>query len=141
VKQSREEALRWLEQAEHNLNVAKHDLEADFYSDTCFMAEQAAQVALKAFLICHKKRFVSQHSIQELAKLSAQYNKNFEIFIEYGKVLDRYYIPTRYPDALARGSVPYKTFTHKDANEALKFAEEILNKVRQEIQGPTKKNK
>jgi HEPN domain-containing protein len=62
------EALRWLEQAKHNLDVAEHILKARFFSDTCFMAEQAAQVALKAFIIYHKKRLVWEHSVLHFAR-------------------------------------------------------------------------
>lgn len=33
IQSNKEEALRWLEQAEHNLAVAKHNLDGGFYSD------------------------------------------------------------------------------------------------------------
>jgi len=49
--------------------------------------------------------------------------------------LDRYYIPTRYPDALARPAVPYKTYTEKDAREALNFARKMVGKVSEKIRG------
>jgi HEPN domain-containing protein len=134
MKLNYEEALRWLEQAKHNLDVAEHILKARFFSDTCFMAEQAAQVALKAFIIYHKKRLVWEHSVQELAKICSQHDKEFEKFIEYGKILDRYYIPTRYPDALAPPAIPCKTFTARDARDAVRFAKEILEKVKQKVE-------
>ncbi len=137
MKLNKEDALRWLEQAEHNLKVADNNFKAKFYSDTCFMAEQTAQMALKAFIIYHKKRLIWEHSIQELSTISFQYDKDFEKFIEFGKILDRYYIPTRYPDALARPAVPYKTYTGRDAKEALEFAREILKKVKEKIVSKT----
>ena len=95
MKLNKGEALRWLDQAEHNLRVAKSNLSYNFYSDACFMAEQASQVTLKAFIIYHKKRHVWEHSIQELAKISSDYDKRFESLIEAGEILDKYYIPTR----------------------------------------------
>jgi HEPN domain-containing protein len=97
------------------------------------MADQTAQMALKAFIIYHKKRLIWEHSIQELSAISSQYDKDFEKFIEFGKILDRYRIPTRYPDALARPAVPYKTYTERDAKEALEFAREILKNVKEKI--------
>ncbi|MEM2964264.1 MAG: HEPN domain-containing protein [Candidatus Bathyarchaeia archaeon] len=133
MKLNREDALRWLEQAEHNLKVAEHNFKANFYSDTCFMAEQTAQAALKAFIIYHRRRAIWEHSIQELARICSQYDKDFEEFIEYGKILDRYYIPTRYPDALASPAVPYKTYTEKDAREALNLVKKMVNKVSEKI--------
>jgi len=94
MKLSKEEGLRWLEQAEHNLQVANNNLKAGFYSDTCFMSEQTAQVALKAFIIYHGRRYIWEHSIQELARIAFGYDEEFKELVEAGKILDRYYIPT-----------------------------------------------
>jgi len=134
MKLNKEESLRWLDQAEHNLEVAKNNFKSLFYSDACFMAEQTAQVALKAFIIYHRKRYISEHSIQELAKISSGYDKRFEDLIEAGKIIDRYYIPTRYPDALAKPAVPYKTYMEKDAQEAICLVEKIIKLVKNAIQ-------
>jgi HEPN domain-containing protein len=108
-------------------------LEGDFYSDACFMSEQAAQVALKAFIIANKRRYIWEHSVQELARLCSQYDKDFVELIEDGKILDRYYTPTRYPDALAPPAIPYKTYIEKDAKEAISFAEKIITMVKQRL--------
>jgi HEPN domain-containing protein len=51
MKPSPEAGLRWLRQAEHDLEVAQKHVERGDYSDACFMAEQASQKALKGFLI------------------------------------------------------------------------------------------
>ncbi|MGB9773379.1 MAG: HEPN domain-containing protein [Bacteroidota bacterium] len=134
MKLTKEEALRWLDQAEHNLKVAESNLQQKFYSDVCFMAEQTAQVALKAFVIYHKKRLIWEHSIQQLAQICTQYDNDFTEFIEMGMILDRYYIPTRYPDALATPAVPYKTYREKDALEAIEFARKIVMKVKNKIE-------
>jgi len=134
MKLNKEDALRWLDQAEHNLKVAENNFKAQFYSDACYMAEQTAQIALKAFIIYQKRRLIWEHSIQHLSTICSQYDKDFERFVELGKILDRYYIPTRYPDALARPAVPYKTYTEKDARDALGFAKEILKNVKKKIQ-------
>jgi len=48
MKPSREAGLRWLRQAEHDLEVARRLQQHGDYSDVCFMAEQASQKALKA---------------------------------------------------------------------------------------------
>jgi HEPN domain-containing protein len=82
MKLNKEEALRWFAQAEHNLRVGENNLKAQFYSDACYMAEQTAQIALKAFIIYHKKRLIWEHSSQELSMVCCQYAKDFEEFIE-----------------------------------------------------------
>ena len=101
-----------------------------FWSDVCFMAEQTAPMALKAFLYGKGNRFVMVHSVQELALQCAELDAAFEVATEWGKVLDRYYIPTRYPDALAPPAVPFKSFTESDANQARGYAATIVRLVK-----------
>ena len=50
MKKPHEQLRRWLEQAEHQLEVTDTLLESGFWSDVCFMAEQTAHMALKALL-------------------------------------------------------------------------------------------
>ncbi len=97
------------------------------------MAEQTAQIALKAFIIANKRRHIWEHSVQELARLASQVDKEFTELVDAGKILDRYYIPTRYPDALASPAVPYKTYVEKDAVEALALAEKIRQVVKKKM--------
>jgi HEPN domain-containing protein len=113
--------------------VAKYNLKGTFYSDACYMAEQTAQIALKAFIIARKRRQIWEHSVQELARLCIRYDKDFSPLVDAGKILDRYYIPTRYPDALASPAVPYKTFIERDAVEGVRLAEKILSLVKQRL--------
>jgi len=134
MKHPSQNAKRWMDQAEHDLQSARNNLEkVAFYSDACFMSEQAAQKALKAYLLFKGERYITIHSVQELANLCGQYDRAFEKVVEYGMVLDRYYIPTRYPDALAPPAVPYKSYTNEDAVQALRYAEKILQLVRNKI--------
>ncbi|MCK4386291.1 MAG: HEPN domain-containing protein [candidate division Zixibacteria bacterium] len=48
-------------------------------------------------------------------------------------MLDKYYIPTRYPDALAGPSAPFEVYTPMEAEEALKYASKILDLVRKKV--------
>jgi len=91
------------------------------------MSEQAAQKALKAYLIYKGRRYVWEHSIQELAKLCMKYDKKFRDIIDAGMILDKFYIPTRYPDALTPPAVPYKSYREEDAVEAIKTASDNSN--------------
>ena len=133
MKRSQEEAKRWLSQAQYDIEVAKRMLEQEIYSYSCFLCEQAAQKALKAYLYFEGKRYVWEHSVQELAGISREYDEKFEGIIEAGKLLDRYYIPTRYPDALALPALPQKTYNEKDASQAVSLAEKIIRMVKGEI--------
>ena len=134
MKKGKDEALRWLKQAEYNLRVAENNLKSDFYSAACFMSEQSAQVALKAYIISKTHRPVLWiHSIQKLSEKCAEYDKDFERLIEYGRILDRFYIPTRYPDAITPPALPYETYTKKDAKEAVRFSKNIISKVKKRL--------
>jgi HEPN domain-containing protein len=129
MKNAKENGLRWLEQARHDLKVAQSNLEHKFYSDVCFMAEQSAQKSLKAYLFSKGERFVFLYSIRDLLEACKKYNKSFARLLEYGMVLDKYYIPTRYPDALAPPATPYQSYTQKEAREAINYARKILEMV------------
>ena len=133
MKRCKEDARRWFEQAEHDLEVANSNLTLGFYADACFMSEQAAQKALKAYLIYKGRRYVWEHSIQELAKLCMKYDKKFRDIIDAGMILDKFYIPTRYPDALAPPAVPYKSYRKEDAVEAINISDSIIQLVRKEL--------
>lgn len=109
MKRAKEEGRRWLAQAEHDLESAKNNLKVKFYSDVCFMSEQAAQKALKAYLFFSGERYIPLHSVRELANHGVKYDKGLKRFIEPGMILDKYYILTRYPDALAPPAVPYQS--------------------------------
>lgn len=135
MKNAKQNAQRWLEQAKHDLQSAKNNLEkVAFYSDACFMSEQSAQKSLKAYLLFKGRRYIPIHSVRELANLCSQYERAFKKIVEYGMILDRYYILTRYPDALTPPAVPYKSYTEKDAIQAVRYAEEILQLVRHRIE-------
>jgi len=127
------EASRWLKQAEHALSVARKLLTDSYFSDCCFNAEQAGQLALKAFLYSQGERFVTIHSVKELAECCAAYDAAFKRVEDAGRVLDHYYIPTRYPDALAFPALPYESYTEREAKEAVEFASMMIELVQQTL--------
>lgn len=133
MKQNKIEAKRWLKQAKHDLLVAKKNLENKFFSDACYSAEQAAQKALKGYLYFQGARFVWEHSVAQLVKRVATYKRSFQKLQELGKILDQYYIPTRYPDALAPPAVPFESYNKKEAAEAIEIAKSILKMVGEEL--------
>jgi HEPN domain-containing protein len=57
----------------------------------------------------------------------------FTALIELALALDKLYIPTRYPDALAE-LTPAEAFTEGEARLALTAAERLLNQVNQWLQ-------
>lgn len=129
MKHPSEELKRWLKQAKHDLAAANLDLENKFFADACYSAEQAAQKALKGYLYFKGSPLVWKHSVKELVAECVAYDTAFSELLEAGKILDQYYIPTRYPDVLAPPAVPFESYTKTQAVEAIELAGKILDKV------------
>jgi HEPN domain-containing protein len=65
----------------------------------------------------------------EICQLLTKAPKNLQVneeIIEEAKTLDKYYVPTRYPNAWAEGT-PEDYYTKSDAKKAIKCAEAIIN--------------
>jgi HEPN domain-containing protein len=122
---NRIEGERWLKQAKEDLNVAKWSFKGKFYANTCFMAQQASEKAFKAFCYFKGERAVLGHSLLELLRKCAKYDKSFKILEKESKKLDKYYIISRYPNGLP-GLVPSEYFDQDEAKEAIRFAEKIV---------------
>ncbi|MFA4872565.1 MAG: HEPN domain-containing protein [Patescibacteria group bacterium] len=140
MKHQTEEAERWLKQARHEIEAAQADLEHAFFSDACYSAEQAAQKALKGYLYLKGSRMVWKHSVKELLDECATYDSQFAALIDAGRILDQYYIPTRYPDALAPPAVPFESYTETQAREAIALAQNIVTQVEQSGEADLKGN-
>jgi len=133
MKRSKEEAWRWFDQSEYDFRAAKINFEEKIYSYSCFLAEQSAQKALKSFLIFNGERYIWEHSVQKLIEKCARYNSEFGSMRDSGAVLDKYYLTTRYPDAIAPPALPYESYTEREAQEALKLTREILDTVSKQL--------
>ena len=133
MKKPKQHADRWLRQTGHDLVIAQTHFQSGCYSDCCFMSEQTAQKAMKAFLFAQGERVVVEHSIAGMMKRALGYDATFRSFLEKASVLDQYYIPTRYPDALAEPAVPFESYTREQASQALAFAHEIVELVKQKV--------
>ena len=73
---------------------------------------------------------VWKYSVKELVEECSRYRKEFSALLNAGKTLDQYYIPTRYPDALAPPAVPFESYTEVQAKEAIDLAKAILDLVK-----------
>lgn len=141
MKNHLEEAYRWIKEAYFNIVEAKDNLELSHYSLVCFLSEQSAQKSLKSFLFYFGIRHTPIHSIRELLLKCKEYDKNIMKFERESKILDLYYIPTRYPDAQPFPAVPYEEFSKEQALEALSMAQNIYEFVKIKIGFSEPKNK
>ncbi len=110
-------AGRWLRQAEHDLAVARVVLREAFHSQACFMAHQVGEKTLKALAYYRGDRFVVGHSLMSLADALEATYPQLAKYRKLVRVLDRYYIPTRYPDAVP-GGLPFEVYDDPDEAQA-----------------------
>jgi HEPN domain-containing protein len=120
------EEHRWLGQAEKDLESARDSGKAQHYEWACFQSQQAAEKALKAFLYSKGLRAILTHSIRELVLECSKYESDFSNFVAQAKVLDTYYIPTRYPNGLVGNEIPAQYYSEEDANQCIDYAGLIL---------------
>ena len=109
MKNSEEDASRWLRQAENDLAVAQLTLREGFFAQACFMSHQVAEKSLKALAYRRGDRYVTGHSVTDFVRDLAQTYPEVLQHDQLAGILDQYYVPTRYPDALP-GSVPFEVY-------------------------------
>ena len=125
----RREYERWMRQAEMDLDDARYNAKGRRYSLACFLSQQAAEKAVKAHLYGRGNELVWGHSVAELVDDASGADPEMESLKEKGSFLDRFYIPTRYPNGLP-GGIPSESFHERDAEEAMRAAEEIIEAVK-----------
>lgn len=118
---------RWMETARRTLSSARGDLERGDYNWACFKAQQAAEFAVKALLyglgLPHHG-----HSVSRLLRVMPGGISVPQDVMQAAITLDKYYVPTRYPNAWHEG-IPAEYYSRMDAEEAIRHAEEIVRWV------------
>ncbi len=118
-------AKDWFDQAKNDLKHAKKSLKDGDYAWACFASQQAAEKAIKALYMKYNS-IAWGHSVVELLENLPEHIKPEEEMIEKAKILDKYYIATRYPNAHPSGPA-YKFYTRKEAEKAIEICEEVIN--------------
>ncbi len=126
------EGLRWLEQAEADRKGAQLLFDGASYHLACFVAQQVAEKALKAFIYAQGEELVVGHSVEALCRWATEFDADFEGLREQVAPLDAYYIPTRYPNGLP-DSIPARVYTRSVAEEVLRLADQTLHLVREKL--------
>jgi len=123
----RTEAQRWLAQAENDLEFAEHGLRLGYNAQTCFLAQQVGEKAVKAVHYLRGARVVLGHSVDGLLERLA--DPTADALRPGATELDQFYVPTRYPNGLP-GNVPYRAYTAEQASRALEAARRIVDFAR-----------
>ncbi len=121
----------WLRQADKDLKHAMTSLSASDYEWACFASQQAAEKALKALYQSLGGESFG-HSILKMMKELTGNIKAPKSLLKKAADLDKFYIPTRYPNGFDWGA-PMDYFEKEDAEKAVKDAEEIINYAKSKI--------
>lgn len=123
-----ERAADLLKDAEDFLGAATDLFKTGRWAKVCFNCQQCVELALKAALnaLGLERR---GHDLCELFGELVKYRKEVEKFRDLMKMLDQYYIPTRYANAFYSGSA-MEHYTKKQAQEALEYTEKIFSELK-----------
>jgi HEPN domain-containing protein len=123
------EAQRWYVQASDDLGAAEALLNAQKYAQACFYAQQATEKAMKAVWFLLDLDPWGNSSARLIRELPEAEQACFWPFLDAALSLDKFYIPTRYPDALG-DLIPAEAFTAGEAQTAIQLAKTILDQVK-----------
>ena len=115
----------WFSQAKRNLEqaVASRDEGRDEWA--CFAAHQAAELAIKALHLARGQEAWGHVLTRLLADLPLSVDPAVR---ERARVLDNFYVPTRYPNGHAEGP-PFEHYGPLQSEEAIAHAGAILDYV------------
>ncbi len=119
------ERERWLQFAREDLAMAELARQACIYNQVCFHAHQCVEKVVKGILTGQGALPPRTHRLGDLLPL-LQPNPFSDIALAL-QLLDRFYIPTRYPDALP-GTFTEAMPNEADADEALMVARQVMRR-------------
>jgi len=125
------ESARWISTAFDDLNSANILKDNGQFAHSCFHSQQAGEKALKAlwyFIDADPWGHSIKKLIDDLSQVDMNTFNSIKSMARDGLVLDRFYIPTRYPNGLP-DITPDVAFTNEDAEICIAHADNILNAV------------
>lgn len=122
-------ARDWLAQAERDLEQAEDSRRAGRHEWACFAAHQAAEKAVKG-LHLHRGQEAWGHVVVNLLdELPVSVPPEL---IEMARVLDSFYVPSRYPNSHVEGA-PFQYYGPLQSEEAIRHAREVLAFTRSQM--------
>jgi len=127
------ETLRWLSEAEWDLETARILHREKRFNASTFYAHQSAEKAVKA-LLYHVNEALQSCSVRVLleryfTKTSSRDSGIEAELLTCARELDRHYIPSRYPNALPAGT-PHEAYDEETSRRAIECALRILEYVK-----------
>lgn len=119
----------WFAQAERDLQQAKSSQKEDRHEWACFAAHQCAEKAVKALHLSLNQEAWGHVVARLMTELPLLVPKEL---IEKAKVLDGFYVPTRYANGHPEGA-PFEHYGIIQSGDAIRYAGEILEFVRTQM--------
>jgi len=119
----------WIAQAARDFEQARASERDGRHEWACFAAQQAAEKAVKG-LHLHLGQEAWGHVVARL--LSELTVTVPDELIEKGRVLDNFYVPSRYPNGHPEGA-PFEHYGPIQSGEAIRYAREILEFVDSQV--------
>ncbi len=119
-----ERSADWLNQAKRDLESARSQRNAGYYEWTTFIAQQAAEKAIKAVL----QKLGAEawgHAVSKLLNSLLELTGKSSDLNQAAIFLDKFYIPDRYPNGWGEGILA-DFITKEDADNAIDYSEKIL---------------
>ncbi|MGO9567171.1 MAG: HEPN domain-containing protein [Desulfomonilaceae bacterium] len=123
---NRSEAERWLLTAEEDLKAAEVLFRGEMYAQACFYAQQAGEKGMKALWYLLDADPWG-HSVQRLILDFPRRSdiSDADTWIEWGALLDKFYIPTRYPNGLP-DLTPGQAYRKEEAERGMDAAGKLV---------------
>jgi len=118
-----ERAERWLAFAREDLRMAELAMAEALWNQVCFHAQQGVGKVLKAWLADRGETPPRTHKLIDLVALVG--DTTLAGLADDVRILDRFYLPTRYPDALP-GALPEGLPGEVESREALTLFRQVI---------------
>jgi len=125
-------AKDWFKQAERDLEQAHSSKAEERHEWACFAAQQSAEKAVKALHLVYGQEAWGHIVARLLQELPLRVPPDL---VEKGKVLDNFYVPTRYANGHPEGA-PFEHYGPLQSDEAIRYASEIVEFVRLQMAQP-----
>ncbi len=126
------EGARWMRQAEQDLEDARFLREGGRHNLACFMGQQAAEKAIKAYLYHKRVEDVWGHSLLDLCEDAKLFDMMFDTVKAEARQLDKYHYITRYPEYLPSGTCS-EAFDAIDSKRSIELSKQVVDFARERI--------
>lgn len=127
-----DDAHRWLAQSAADRETIDVLFAGERYYMVCFLSQQTAEKALKAYLYAQGEDPVFGHSVAALCDRCAAYDPALSDLKKQVKNLDQFYVEARYPNGLP-DQVPAEFYNRDDAAGAVEMADRVLAAVQERL--------